>query len=79
MDVSTIIVGILSFAGTLIGTLGGIIASSKLTNYRLQQLEHKVELHNNAVERLYKAEGNIKLNSTEISDLKQEIHNMKNT
>jgi len=34
-----IIVAILSFAGTAIGTLGGIIASAKLTNYRIQQLE----------------------------------------
>ena len=30
--------------GTLIGTAGGIIASGKLTEYRLEQLEKKVDM-----------------------------------
>ena len=42
-----IIVGIISALGTLIGTFGGIVTSAKLTNYRLEQLEIKVEKHNN--------------------------------
>ena len=53
---STIIVAIISFAGTLIGTAGGIIASGKLTQYRLEQLEKKVEKHNKVIERVYKLE-----------------------
>jgi hypothetical protein len=40
---STIIVALISFAGTIIGTAGGILASSKLTAYRLEQLEKKME------------------------------------
>lgn len=40
---STVLVALISFAGTLLGTLGGIIASSKLTDYRLEQLEKKME------------------------------------
>lgn len=40
---STVIVAIISFVGTLIGTAGGIIASGKLTEYRLNQLEKKVD------------------------------------
>ena len=40
---STIWVAIISFIGTLLGTAGGIVASSKLVNYRLEQLERKVE------------------------------------
>ena len=51
-----IIVAIFSLAGTLIGSLGGILASSKLTNYRLEQLEKKVERHNNLIERTYRLE-----------------------
>ena len=43
---STVIVAIISFAGTLIGTAGGIIASGKLTQYRLEQLEKKVDAQN---------------------------------
>lgn len=42
---STVIVAVISFLGTLIGTAGGIIASSKLTEYRLSQLEKKVDAH----------------------------------
>ena len=53
---STIIVAIVSFAGTVIGTLGGIVAANKLVSYRLEQLEKKVNLHNNAVERLFRVE-----------------------
>ncbi len=39
----TVIIAIISFFGTLLGTFGGIITSSKLTNYRIEQLEKKVE------------------------------------
>ncbi len=49
----TVIVSLLSLAGTLFGTLGGILASGKLTNYRIAQLEQKVEKHNQLVERTY--------------------------
>ncbi len=40
---STVIVALISFAGTLSGTVGGIIASSKLTAFRIEQLETKLD------------------------------------
>lgn len=52
----SIIVAIIAFAGTLAGTFGGILASSKLTNYRIQQLEAKVDKHNQLVERTFRLE-----------------------
>lgn len=74
----TIIVGMLSLAGTLVGTLGGILASNKLTNYRIQQLENKVEKHNTVIERVYKLEKldavieeEIKVANHRIDDLEQ--------
>ena len=70
MDMSTIIVALLSFAGTVIGTIGGIIAANKLVAYRLEQLEKKVDLHNNAVERLFKVEGQMAAVQQDINDLK---------
>ena len=51
-----ILTALLAFFGTCIGTLGGILASNKLTNYRIGQLEKKVEKHNNVLERVYKLE-----------------------
>lgn len=55
----TIIVALISLLGTLGGTFGGIIVSNKLTNYRIEQLEKKVEKHNSVIERTYKIEQNI--------------------
>ena len=49
----TIIVALLSLAGTLIGSLFGILAANKLVVYRIEQLEKKVEKHNNVLERVY--------------------------
>ena len=56
-----VIVGLLSLVGTIIGTLGGIIATSRLTTYRIEQLEKKVDKHNNLIERMFKAEESINL------------------
>lgn len=52
----TIIVAILSLIGTLAGSLLGIVAANKLVIYRIEQLEKKVEKHNNVLERVYDLE-----------------------
>ena len=52
----TVVVAIISLVGTLFGTLGGIVASGKLTGYRIDRLEEQVKKHNNLVERMYKLE-----------------------
>ena len=67
----TTFVAILSFAGTLLGTLGGIVASAKLTTYRIEQLEKKVEKHNNFAERIPVIEEKIKVEAHRIEDLEK--------
>lgn len=57
----TLIIAIISLVGTLAGTFGGIMTSSRLTGYRIEQLEKKVEKHNNVVERVFRLEDNDKL------------------
>ena len=57
----TITIALISLLGTLGGTFGGILTTSKLTNYRIEQLEKKVDKHNNVIERTYKLEDNDKL------------------
>ena len=47
-----IAVAICSLVGTLVGSLAGIMRASRLTNYRIEQLEEKVKKHNNLVERM---------------------------
>lgn len=54
------VMAFISFSGTLIGTVGGIIASGRLTSYRISQLEKKVEKHNNLVERMVSVEDSAK-------------------
>lgn len=56
----TVIVGFLSVLGTLVGSLAGVITANKLTSYRIEQLEKKVEKHNNIVERTYVLERDLK-------------------
>lgn len=51
-----IIVALIASGGGFLGSLVGVIASSKLTTYRIQQLENKVEKHNTVIERTYKLE-----------------------
>lgn len=57
----TIFSAVLALAGSLIGTFAGIITSSKLTNYRLQELEKKQDKHNMVIERTYKLEERMEL------------------
>ncbi len=78
---SEIIVALLSLAGTLLGSLFGVLASSKLTNFRLEQLEKKVQAHNNLVVRMYAVEGHqetleekIKVANHRIEDLEHAAH-----
>lgn len=68
----TIIVALISLLGSLAGTFGGILVANKLTNYRISQLEKKVEKHNSIVERTYILEGQVKEMQHEIIDLKKE-------
>lgn len=76
-----VLVAVLSLMGTLGGTLGGILTANKLTNYRIEQLEKKVDKHNGVVERVYILEKNeavieeeIKVANHRIEDL-EKYHN----
>lgn len=51
-----VIVSVISLFGTLVGSLGGIYVSNRMSNYRIEQLEKKVEKHNNLIERTYAIE-----------------------
>lgn len=66
-----IVVALLGFAGTLLGSLFGVLAAQKLTQYRLEQLEEKVNKHNNLIERTFKLEGRMNEAEHDINDLKR--------
>lgn len=68
---SEIFVALLSFLGTLSGTVGGIITSAKLTNYRLRELEKKVDKHNNFAQRIPLIEERVKTHEQRISSIER--------
>lgn len=69
----TIIVALLSLLGTVLGTFGGILTASKLTNYRIEQLEKKVEKHNHVIERVYELEKQEAVINEEIRNMSHQI------
>ena len=72
------IVAIISGLFTLIGSFGGIIASSRLTTYRLQQLEEKVNKHNRVIERVYALERHNEVQDEKIKNLDCEVKRYEN-
>ncbi len=54
--VTEIIVALIGLGGSAIGSIIGIAVNSRLTTYRLEQLEKKVNKHNNLIERTYNLE-----------------------
>jgi hypothetical protein len=67
---SDVIVGLLSLAGTLIGAFAGILVSNRLVVYRIDQLEKRVEKHNQVVERTIALERDVQSALKAIDELK---------
>lgn len=63
----SIIVGILSLLGTCVGSWGGL----RLMSYRIEQLEKKVDKHNNFAERIPVIEQKMKVCEHRLEDLEE--------
>ena len=73
-----IIVSVVSALGSALGTFAGIMVNSRLTNYRIEQLEKKVDKHNQVIDRVYElekrdavVEEEMKVANHRISDLEE--------
>ena len=66
-----IVVALIAFCGTLVGSLVGVLTANKLVNYRIAKLEEKVDKHNSLIERTYRLEG-------EVSELQHDVRDIKN-
>lgn len=73
----TILVALFSLVGTLGGSLAGIVAANKLVMYRIQQLEDKVEKHNQVVDRVYKLEQKDAVEKKEIKVINHRIEDLE--
>lgn len=66
-----IIVAIIGVLGTFAGSFFTNRKSMALIIYRLEQLEEKVNKHNNLIDRMYKAETNIEVIQEEVNNLRK--------
>ena len=67
--------GIFSLIASLVGTFGGIVTSTKLTNYQINELKKRVDKHNNVIERTFKLEEHSKYLAERIARLESEVEN----
>ena len=74
-----VLVALITLGGSGLGSLVGILVSSKLTTYRIEQLEKKVDKHNTVIERTYRLEEKcalydekFKVANNRIKDLEEE-------
>lgn len=65
-----VLIALIGLAGSAIGAFAGVMASAKLTQYRLERLEEKVNKHNNLIERTFRLEGRMTEAEHDIRDLK---------
>lgn len=72
-----VVVALITLLGSAIGTIGGIFATNKMTAYRIEQLEKKVNKHNQVVERMYEVEKNISVISEEIKNVNHRIEELE--
>lgn len=68
-----VLTALLSLAGTAIGSIAGILASNKLTNFRLKSLEDRVSQHNHLIERMYGVEDRAKANQHRIGKIEERL------
>lgn len=73
----TILVALIGLAGSGAGAFGGILVSSKLTQYRLEQLEKKVQAHNSLIDRTYRLEERTELQEEKIKVANHRIDDLE--
>lgn len=70
----TLVVGLLSLLGTVVGSLGGILSTQRLTSYKLEQLQKEVARHNSLIDRTYHLESRMELAESHLRQLKEGLH-----
>lgn len=74
-----VVVALIGLAGSGAGSLCGVLVSSRLTQYRLEQLEKKVEVHNQVIDRVYKLEERTELQEEKIKVANHRIEDLEQT
>ena len=74
---SNIVVALIALIGSAIGSFGGIFLNTKLTNYRIEQLEKRVEKHNGLVERTYQLEEDMQVEKEKIKVINNRLRDLE--
>lgn len=77
MDYSSIIIALFSLAGTLGGSYFASRKTTALIAYRLEQLEKRVQAHNNLVDRTYRLEEKTELQEEKIKVANHRIEDLE--
>lgn len=79
-----VLTALIGCGGSLVGAFVGAISSSRLTNYRIQELEKKVDKHNNVIKRVFKLEERTEVQEEKIAvanhriaDLETEVKHVR--
>jgi len=70
-----IVVAIIALFGTILGSGAGVIVSNRLTTYRIEQLEKKINKHNVTLERMISMQGDVVNNKNDIKEIQSEHRN----
>ena len=72
-----LLVSIIGLAGSAIGSMCGIAVNSKLTQYRLKELEKHVEKHNSLIERTYELEEKAVVHDEKLKSTSRRLENLE--
>lgn len=72
-----VLVAVIGLCGSCVGSLFGVICSTKVTNYRIEQLEKKVDRHNDLIEKMFKVEQEQAVFSTRISGIDHRLETLE--
>ena len=72
-----VIVSLITLMGSALGTFAGIAVNAKLTNYRIEQLEKKVDKHNKVIDRVYRLEQRDAVVDEEIKVVNHRINDLE--
>ena len=72
-----ILVAIISFAGTAVGSIVAVVTANSLTNFKIEELKKQVEKHNTIVDRVYKLEASDQVKTEEITVINHRIEDLE--
>lgn len=74
---SEILVALISFAGTAVGSIVAVVTANSLTNFKIEELRKQVEKHNTIVDRVYKLEASDQVRTEEIKVINHRIEDLE--